>query len=121
MSRTRSPSGAYRPTLGSHLAFTLSCGLVFLAMYTLLRGALLVYNRELIGATPAATFVEAFFNGLRFDLRLTIYALAPLLLSIPFATAMAARRTACGSPVSPASPCSSACWSWTSTASSTNA
>ncbi|MDW3711361.1 MULTISPECIES: LTA synthase family protein [unclassified Pseudomonas] len=92
MSRTRSPSGAYRPTLGSHLAFTLSCGLVFLAMYTLLRGALLVYNRELIGATPAATFVEAFFNGLRFDLRLTIYALAPLLLSIPFAGAMAARR-----------------------------
>jgi len=92
MSRTRSPSGAYRPTLGSHLAFTLSCGLVFLAMYTLLRGALLVYNRELIGATPAATFVEAFFNGLRFDLRLTIYALAPLLLSIPFAAAMAARR-----------------------------
>lgn len=92
MSRTRSPSGAYRPTLGSHLAFTLSCGLVFLAMYTLLRGALLLYNRELIGATPAATFVEAFFNGLRFDLRLTIYALAPLLLSIPFAAAMAARR-----------------------------
>lgn len=92
MSRTRSPSGAYRPTLGSHLAFTLSCGLVFLAMYTLLRGALLAYNRELIGATPAATFVEAFFNGFRFDLRLTIYALAPLLLSIPFAAAMAARR-----------------------------
>ncbi|WP_337058818.1 LTA synthase family protein [Pseudomonas sp. USHLN015] len=92
MSRTRSPSVGYRPTLGSHLAFTLSCGLVFLAMYTLLRGALLAYNRELIGATPAATFVEAFFNGFRFDLRLTIYALAPLLLSIPFAAAMAARR-----------------------------
>ncbi|WCD77664.1 LTA synthase family protein [Pseudomonas sp. TUM22785] len=92
MSRTRNPLGAYRPTLGSHLAFTLSCGLVFLVMYTLLRGALLVYNRELIGATPAATFVEAFFNGFRFDLRLTIYALAPLLLSIPFAGAMAARR-----------------------------
>ncbi|BCD88917.1 hypothetical protein PSm6_53240 [Pseudomonas solani] len=53
---------------------------------------MLVYNRELIGATPAATFVEAFFNGFRFDLRLTIYALAPLLLSIPFAGAMAARR-----------------------------
>ncbi|BCD88918.1 hypothetical protein PSm6_53250 [Pseudomonas solani] len=38
MSRTRNPLGAYRPTLGSHLAFTLSCGLVFLVMYTLLRG-----------------------------------------------------------------------------------
>ena len=92
MSSSRSPIGPYRPTLRSHLAFTVYSGLVFLVLYTLLRGALLIYNRELIGSTPASTFVEAFINGFRFDLRLTIYALAPLLLSIPFITAMSLRR-----------------------------
>ncbi|MCW5282744.1 hypothetical protein IGA70_31445, partial [Pseudomonas aeruginosa] len=42
---------------------------------------LLIYNRELIGATPASTFLEAFGNGVRFDLRVVVYAVAPLVLS----------------------------------------
>jgi phosphoglycerol transferase MdoB-like AlkP superfamily enzyme len=79
------------PTLKGHLAFTLLSGAALLTLYTLLRLALLYYNRELIGSTPAATFIEAFYNGLRFDVRLVIYALAPLLLALLSVRAMAAR------------------------------
>ncbi|MBE2261111.1 MAG: LTA synthase family protein, partial [Burkholderiaceae bacterium] len=80
-----------QPTLKSHLAFTLLGGAALLALYTLLRIALLVYNRELIGDTPSATFIEAFYNGLRFDVRLVVYALTPLLLALLSVRAMAAR------------------------------
>jgi phosphoglycerol transferase MdoB-like AlkP superfamily enzyme len=79
------------PTLQGHLTFTLLSGAALLTLYTLLRLALLYYNRELIGSTPAATFIEAFYNGLRFDVRLVIYALAPLLLALLSVRAMAAR------------------------------
>ena len=80
-----------QPTLKSHLAFTLLSAAALLALYTLLRLALLVYNRELIGSTPTATFIEAFYNGLRFDVRLVVYALTPLLLALLSSRAMAAR------------------------------
>lgn len=80
------------PTLRSHLTFTVLSGTVLLALFTLLRIALLTYNRELIGSTPTATFVEAFHNGLRFDLRLLVYGIAPLLLALLSVRAMAARR-----------------------------
>lgn len=56
-----------QPTVKSHLAFTLLCALIMMVMFTLLRVALLVYNREMILDTPASTFSEAFGNGLRFD------------------------------------------------------
>ncbi|UVE16236.1 LTA synthase family protein [Pseudomonas sp. LS44] len=79
------------PTLKSHLTFTLLSGLALLLMYTLMRVALLVYNRELIGDSPVATFVEAFYNGLRFDARVVMYACIPLLLSLLSVRAMAAR------------------------------
>ena len=71
------PHKASNP-LRSQLLFTLYSGLALLVMYTLLRVALLVYNRELIGDTPSAAFVEAFYNGLRFDLRVVVYACAPV-------------------------------------------
>ena len=61
-------------------------------MFSLLRLALLIYNRELIGATPASTFLEAFGNGVRFDLRVVVYAVAPLVLSLFAVRAMAASR-----------------------------
>ncbi|MEF8721863.1 MAG: LTA synthase family protein [Candidatus Accumulibacter phosphatis] len=80
-----------QPTLKSHLAFTLLSAAALLTLYTLLRLALLLYNRELIGSTPAATFIEAFYNGLRFDVRLVVYALTPLLLALLSIRAMAAR------------------------------
>ncbi|AEF22057.1 LTA synthase family protein [Pseudomonas fulva] len=77
--------------LRSQLLFTLYSGLALLVMYTLLRIALLVYNRELIGDTPAAAFVEAFYNGMRFDLRVVVYACAPLLIALLSTRAMLAR------------------------------
>ncbi len=78
-------------TLKSHLLFTFSSAFALLVMYTLLRVALLVYNRELIGQDTVATFAEAFFNGMRFDLRVIVYACAPLLIAILIPAAMARR------------------------------
>jgi phosphoglycerol transferase MdoB-like AlkP superfamily enzyme len=68
--------------LPQHLAYTLLSALLLLVMYASLRLALLVHNSELIGTTPASVFVEAFINGLRFDLRLVVFAVFPLLLAI---------------------------------------
>lgn len=91
MAKPDAPARAPQPTVKSHLAYTLLSGLALMVLYTLLRVALLVYNREGIGATPASTFIEAFSNGLRFDLRLVVYILIPLLLALFSARLMAAR------------------------------
>jgi len=77
--------------LAAHLRFTFACALALLALFALLRLGLLLFNRELIGSTPLASFVEAFGNGLRFDLRLTVYILLPLLLGVLSMRVMAAR------------------------------
>ena len=90
----RQPNAGMRglqPTVKSHLAFTLLCALVMMVMFTLLRVALLVYNREMILDTPASTFLEAFANGLRFDLRIVVYLSIPLLLALLSVKAMAQR------------------------------
>ncbi|HEY0286362.1 MAG TPA: LTA synthase family protein [Pseudomonas sp.] len=91
MAKTDALARAPQPTVKSHLAYTLLSGLVLMVLYTLLRVALLVYNREGIGETPAASFIEAFANGLRFDLRLVVYLLIPLLLALFSARLMAMR------------------------------
>ena len=80
-----------QPTVKSHLAFTLLCALIMMLMFTLLRVALLVYNREMILDTPASTFLEAFVNGLRFDLRIVVYLSIPLLLAVLSVKAMKSR------------------------------
>ncbi len=85
-----SASHSFQP-LRSQLLFTLFSALALLVMYTGLRAALLVYNRELIGDTPPAVFAEAFYNGLRFDLRVVVYACAPLLIALLSTRAMLAR------------------------------
>lgn len=77
--------------LAAHLRFTFASALALLALFALLRLGLLLFNRELIGSTPLASFVEAFGNGLRFDLRLTVYILLPLLLGVLSMRVMAAR------------------------------
>jgi len=77
--------------LAAHLRFTFASALALLALFALLRLGLLLFNRELIGSTPLASFVEAFGNGLRFDLRLTVYILLPLLLGVLSMRMMAAR------------------------------
>lgn len=78
--------------LAAHLRFILASAVALLALFALLRLGLLLFNRELIGSTPLASFVEAFGNGLRFDLRVTVYILVPLLLAVLSSRAMAARR-----------------------------
>ncbi len=80
-----------RPTVKSHLAFTLLSAGALLVMYSLLRVALLAYNSDQIGDSPASVFAEAFYNGLRFDLRVVVFACIPLLLSLLSVRAMAAR------------------------------
>lgn len=78
--------------LAAHLRFILASAVALLALFALLRLGLLLFNRELMGSTPLASFVEAFGNGLRFDLRVTVYILVPLLLAVLSSRAMAARR-----------------------------
>lgn len=65
LSQQRSSNRLLQPTVKSHLAYTLLCALVVMVMLSLLRVALLIYNREMILDTPASTFLEAFANGLR--------------------------------------------------------
>ena len=85
-----------RPAAGSnglqqHLVFTALSGALLMLMYSLLRVALLVYNRELIGATSTGDLLEALVNGLRFDLRVVVFILAPLLVVMGSRRLMAAR------------------------------
>nr|WP_239685085.1 LTA synthase family protein [Ventosimonas gracilis] len=54
----------------------------FLLLLSLLRGLLLWFNQDLIGAATANDLIQAFVNGLRFDLRLCVYIALPLSLSI---------------------------------------
>jgi phosphoglycerol transferase MdoB-like AlkP superfamily enzyme len=91
LNQQRSSTRLLQPTVKSHLAYTLLCALVMMVMFSVLRLALLVYNREMILDTPASTFLEAFANGLRFDLRLVVYVCVPLVLALFSARAMAAR------------------------------
>ncbi|VVM60411.1 Phosphoglycerol transferase I [Pseudomonas fluorescens] len=91
LNQQRASSRLLQPTVKSHLAYTLLCALIMMVMFSLLRLALLVYNSEMILDTPASTFVEAFINGLRFDLRLVVYLSIPLFLALFSARAMAAR------------------------------
>jgi len=71
-----------RHALAAHLAFLALSGVAFLVLLAALRGLLLWFNRDLIGDTPPAVLAEAFFNGLRFDLRLLVYIATPLLLAL---------------------------------------
>jgi phosphoglycerol transferase MdoB-like AlkP superfamily enzyme len=80
------------PSVASHLLFTLASALVLMLMYSALRLALLRHNSELIADVSRGDLFEAFFNGLRFDLRVVVYAVAPLLLSLLSPRAMAARN-----------------------------
>ncbi len=83
---------AGQPGLRQHLLFTTGSALALLALFALLRLALLLYNRELLGDASSATVLEGFGNGLRFDLRVLVYMLVPLSLAVLSPRAMAARR-----------------------------
>jgi len=80
------------PNIAGHLAFMFASFISLLTLFFFLRLALLTYNSELIGTTPPTDFVEAFINGLRFDVRIGVLFCAPLILTLLNARAMAARR-----------------------------
>ncbi|QTF57706.1 LTA synthase family protein [Stutzerimonas frequens] len=81
-----------QPGLRHHLLFMAGSALALLMLFTLLRLALLLYNRELLGDASLATLLEGFGNGLRFDLRLLVYICVPLSLAVLSRRAMAARK-----------------------------
>ncbi len=64
-------------------------------MLTLWRGALLAWNWELAAEVARADLLEAFFNGLRFDLRVVVIVGAPLMLTVLSARLMAMRTLQC--------------------------
>ncbi len=71
-----------RITLSSHLLFSAASIVLWLVLLTALRALLLAYNHEMLGSTSNADLLEAFTNGLRFDLRLIVYISIPLVLAI---------------------------------------
>lgn len=78
-------------SLRSHLIFTTLSATLLVLLFSLMRLALLLYNRDLIGETPVSTFVTAFGTGLHFDLRAVAFALLPLLLAMVNVRLMALR------------------------------
>jgi phosphoglycerol transferase MdoB-like AlkP superfamily enzyme len=91
LSGRKTGPAAMQISLKNHLQFTLVSMLMLMVMYSILRLALLVYNSEQIGATPVSALGEAFFNGLRFDLRLVVWGISPLLLAMLSGHALQAR------------------------------
>ena len=79
-------------TLKSHLLFTAVSVVLWLLLLSGLRGLLLAYNQEMLGSTSTADLLEAFSNGLRFDLRLIVYISVPLVLGMLIPWLMNQRR-----------------------------
>lgn len=69
-------------SLKSHITFMVSAFFVYLLLFALLRGLLLLYNADLIADTQPSVFLESFLNGLRFDGKISIFFIIPLLLAI---------------------------------------
>lgn len=76
-------SGAGRIGLPQHLAFTGLSALALTVLFMLSRLALLLYNRELASTIPASELLASFGVGFRFDLRLIVVGIAPLILAMP--------------------------------------
>ncbi len=95
-SSSTAPVTRLQPGVASHLAFTLLSALALMLMYSLLRLALLYHNSEQIGDASTGDLLEAFGNGLRFDLRVVVYICAPMLLALLSTRAMVARRVLLG-------------------------
>lgn len=65
---------------------------VFLVLFAIARGLLLWRNRELIADIPWDDVLTAFATGFRFDLIMTCYALAPLVLAMLLPWGLSRRR-----------------------------
>lgn len=92
MTAAPSPTSRHRHIgLPQHLAYTLLGALLLLGMHALLRLALLLYNHEQAAVAMTTDLAEAFFNGLRFDLRLIAMLCLPLLLAMASPRLMSVR------------------------------
>jgi phosphoglycerol transferase MdoB-like AlkP superfamily enzyme len=94
---TLSIAPASRPVVGlrGQLIFIVGALAALTLMLTLLRGALLAWNWELAAEVTRGDLLEAFFNGLRFDLRVVVIVGAPLMLTVLSARLMAMRTLQC--------------------------
>ena len=94
---TLSTAPASRPVVGlrGQLIFIVGALAALTLMLTLLRGALLAWNWELAAEVTRGDLLEAFFNGLRFDLRVVVIVGAPLMLTVLSARLMAMRTLQC--------------------------
>ena len=93
---------AVQPGLRHHLLFMAGSALALLTLLALLRLALLLFNRELLGDASLATLLEGFGNGLRFDLRVLVYIFVPLSLAV--LSPHAVPRAGCSESGSPPAP-----------------
>lgn len=86
-----------RPVVGlrGQLLFILGSLVALTLMLSLLRAALLAWNWELAAEASRSDLLEAFANGLRFDLRVVVLAGVPLMLSVLSSRLMAMRRLQC--------------------------
>src|SRR3990167_9325357 len=89
--RPPAPDATPRIGLREHLTFVFTSALLLLLLLSLLRLALLLFNRELIGDTSLFSLGHAFANGVRFDLRLVVFICAPLTLALAWPYAMMRR------------------------------
>lgn len=88
LSQTRSK----RYSLSADTVYALGAAAVFLLLFALLRALLLFHNRHLIGDAGAGDLLTSFGVGLRFDLIMTSYVLAPLVVAFFFPAGLSARR-----------------------------
>lgn len=72
---------AAQTSLLGHSLFLLLTAAVLLVVFALMRGLLIGYNADVLGDATAAMVLESFVNGLRFDLRLAVFMLVPLILA----------------------------------------
>lgn len=70
-----------RHTIAADLRYILGCAVVFLVLFAVARGLLLVRNDALLSDIRWRDVLTAFGVGFRFDLIMTCYALAPLVLA----------------------------------------
>ena len=81
-----------RNTFAADTLYLLLNAVVFIVLFTIARGLLLWRNNHLLGDIPLADVVTAFATGFRFDLIMSCYALAPLVIAMLLPSGLSRRR-----------------------------
>ena len=81
-----------RYSAGADTAYILLSAAVFIVLFAIARGLLLWRNSALIVEIPLRDVFIAFGTGFRFDLIMTCYALAPLVLAMLLPMGLSRRR-----------------------------